>query len=693
MVAAVDDKIGWITPAPMWSGFEDLGDADTRDAFVRPALLRFANDEFMDELQAALAYYPGRLGEWQAVPETWETPAPRPTVADRLAVQEPPRGLLANLKRQLADQERLDAAQNPPEPEPEPEDGSGDAAEREGKLKLYQPVQNRHYLVAASLVCLQPGLPDRRLDLGKGEQTAFVMRRLIPPDDFDPQNPTPPAAWDEHAFLPEGETGVWVPVDPAEPDALMPGEERIPLFRLGFEAEDDRRRHLFGGVVPVGRRETYVGARMGILPEVAAGEVRRPQPTAERPDPRLTLFQMRVTGPWSELVTQAYDEIEKIDRSDRRVGVAQVIRDEFGSPPTGANTPLRNQVLDQLQTTSWYLVLDLERFLYHHVNNLWKVIKGGLDAPTPSPEEDLLLTGLEGFRFVGADPDDPATLREAVARLVQDPTIGEALEDIEDPYVSSPRTPGWPLFDCLLAASDDTGPFPFEVNGTDLSGHRTPGDAMRDRTQVLDAIASALAGLEALVDDALPRDANVRLPEISIPGEDDITPGDAWFQIRCVYDRPNCGPLQPRVMSEPSEPFIMASFFDPDAPARAVRIPMPFDISPAGLRKFNRSTTLMISDMLCGQIRRIRKLTLGDLVLSVLPWPFHKDLPDPSAGGPCKDGGSNPLGMFCSLSIPIVTLCALILLIIMVTLFDYFFRWLPYLFVCFPIRGLRGKQQ
>lgn len=26
-----------------------------------------------------------------------------------------------------------------------------------------------------------------------------------------------------------------------------------------------------------------------------------------------------------------------------------------------------------------------------------------------------------------------------------------------------------------------------------------------------------------------------------------------------------------------------------------------------------------------------RKITLGDLILSVLPWPFHKDLPSPSA--------------------------------------------------------------
>jgi hypothetical protein len=99
----------------------------------------------------------------------------------------------------------------------------------------------------------------------------------------------------------------------------------------------------------------------------------------------------------------------------------------------------------------------------------------------------------------------------------------------------------------------------------------------------------------------------------------------------------------------------------------------------------------MISDMLCGKLNRIREITFGDLVLSVLPWPFHKDLPSPSKPGPCKKG-TNPFGMFCSLSIPIVTLCAMILLIIMVTLFDMFFRWLPLLFMCLPIPGFKGKK-
>jgi len=200
--------------------------------------------------------------------------------------------------------------------------------------------------------------------------------------------------------------------------------------------------------------------------------------------------------------------------------------------------------------------------------------------------------------------------------------------------------------------------------------------------------------VDLLILRALRDDHAVPAPEPAIPIAA-IAPADAiegWFVIRCVYLRPGCEPLHNEVMSDPTEPFQMAGFFDPDAPARPIRIGLPIDTTPGGLRKFDKNTAFLISDTLCGQIGRIRGLTLGDLVLSVLPWPFHKDLPSlDSDGAPCKNGGIS-LGMICSLSIPIITLCALILLIIMVTLFDFIFRWLPFFFICFPLPGLKAKK-
>jgi hypothetical protein len=81
----------------------------------------------------------------------------------------------------------------------------------------------------------------------------------------------------------------------------------------------------------------------------------------------------------------------------------------------------------------------------------------------------------------------------------------------------------------------------------------------------------------------------------------------------------------------------------------------------------------------------VKGLGLVDLVRSVLPWPLHKSI-DLGEGGSCN------VGWICSLSIPIVTICALILLIISVTLLDMVFRWLPFFVFCFPLSGLKGKK-
>jgi hypothetical protein len=162
--------------------------------------------------------------------------------------------------------------------------------------------------------------------------------------------------------------------------------------------------------------------------------------------------------------------------------------------------------------------------------------------------------------------------------------------------------------------------------------------------------------------------------------------------MRLVYERPGCTPFHEAVVSEATPPFQMAGFFDSDAPARPIRIGLPVDISPAGLRKFDKNAVFMMSDMLCGQVDRMKGIGLADLVLSVLPWPFHKPLSVPEKGD-CKTGDGLSLGVMCSLSIPIITICALLLLMIIVSLLDFIFRWLPYFIVCFPLPGFKGRKK
>jgi len=668
MVAVVlrDHDIGWLTPSPTWGDFGALGAASEREAFLRPAILRFAHDAFMEELHAALAYVPEKLGEWRAIPETWEKPMPAPPSATAPAQREPVSLLSVRLSRQAA--QRTALTTGAPAPRGALQPSTGEAA---APLKLYQPVQQRHYLVAASLVCRTPGLPDRRIDAGKQERGAYVLRRIVPPAGENAPS-AEVETWDEYAFVAGADGGTWQRVKSAADGSartLVPGEERLPLFPIGFDELSGRKRRLLAGLIPVGRREAYVNADVQAAQDSAATTSGASEAPA---DPRLLLFQMRVTAPWSELVEQSLDEAGRVEAS--------------GTPASDALQRLA-RAREQAQTVSWYVLLDFERFLHDHLPSVWDVLAGNRSRSLLKDEEETLLHWLERV-VLHVSLRSSLSLDNLLAvlqHLARDPSIGEGLEQVDIPYDQGSPSAGWPEFRFPLADAGANGPFPFSVDGTALSGHTG------SREDVLAKTDDALAELVNHVDAALPPGEGARLPEIKVPSNPNVDTRAAWFAIRCVYERPNCGPFDPPVLSEPTEPFQMASFFDPDAPARAVRIPMPLDVSPAGLRKFSKSATLQISDMLCGQLKRIRKMTLGDLVLSVLPWPFHKDLPDPSGAQPCKKGG-NPLGMFCSLSIPIVTLCALVLMIIIVSLFDVFFRWLPYLFMCLPIPGLKGKR-
>ena len=57
----------------------------------------------------------------------------------------------------------------------------------EEPLKLFQPAHQRFYLITAGLVCRLPGLPEKQLASGYGEQVSFVVRRLWP----KAENPNP----------------------------------------------------------------------------------------------------------------------------------------------------------------------------------------------------------------------------------------------------------------------------------------------------------------------------------------------------------------------------------------------------------------------------------------------------------------------------------------------------------------------
>jgi hypothetical protein len=257
-----------------------------------------------------------------------------------------------------------------------------------------------------------------------------------------------------------------------------------------------------------------------------------------------------------------------------------------------------------------------------------------------------------------------ASLQDALLAIRSNQQVEDDLEAVKTSYDRNAPDAKWPDFLFPLADPKLTPPIPDPLKVDEFAN----------------LIQSALPAIPPV---------GASMPVNPLVSQRPMDMREGWFVIRCVFERPECGPIDPPLLSQPTRAFQMAGFFDPDAPARPIRIALPVDTSPAGLRKFDKNTAFMISDMLCGQIDRVKGMTLGDLVLSVLPWPFHQDLPK-TDGGPCTDGGIE-VGMICSLSIPIITICALLMLMIIVSLLDIIFRWMPFFIFCFPFPKFKSK--
>ncbi len=647
--------VQWTTPAPLWAEATRAEGAAASLALHQPAILRFASDAFMDEFLALLEADPARLGELRARPETWRGPAEGAAAVKRL----PPYQRALERRRLALERRKNPLALAGTQPSTTGDSAVGDA--ETPKLKLYQPAHQRFYLVATCLVCGVPGLPDRTLDTGNGERATFVVRRLRSASG-DPAARCDLVNCDEYAFVGEGRGAGWQKIDD-DRKILMPEEEQLPLFGVTFNADDGRRRRLLAGMVPIGKREAYIGAPERVAPEHAPAT----------PDPRQIRLRAEVTEPWKIQIDLAAATKEILDSPD-----PLKLKD---------TTKILRETREGIQIVSWYILLDFAAYLKRYLKKVWAAIGDAQQEGLLSNAETLVLdelkkttidTALAKVLIVGTHYDENAVIGSLPAALLAaDATgVGDKLERVVDPYNRtalenvSPSSP-WPGF--LFPLADPT----------QSTLQPPPGQTARQKAE---ALKIQLDHLVDLIDAALREQPATSAPPAPLAAQPVLDPrGGDWFVIRCVFERPNCGPLTGPLVSDPTAAFQIAGFFDPDAPARPIRIGLPVDISPAGLRKFDKNTAFMISDMLCGQIDRMKGMTLGDLVLSVLPWPFHKDLPGTAAK-------SCPEGMICSLSIPIITICALLLLIIIVALLDLIFHWLPFFLICFPLPKFRAKE-
>ncbi|MFE4964222.1 hypothetical protein [Streptomyces sp. NPDC056660] len=173
-MSAGPERLQWTAPAPLWTA-DTVGTASP--AFLRPLIAELDTDAFLDVFLAMAGGTGGRA----------------PT----------------------------DLAGLPPDQAPD------------GTYPLYWPTAHRYYLVAASLVCRRPGIPDHAVQPALGERPFFVIRpaaaagpddALLPDERQLPLHATPVAA-----FAPPGSTAA----------------------TLGMAADSRSTRTLFYGFVPV----------------------------------------------------------------------------------------------------------------------------------------------------------------------------------------------------------------------------------------------------------------------------------------------------------------------------------------------------------------------------------------------------------------------------------------------------------
>ena len=672
-----NSEVQWIAPALLWKSETDRG---TATRFSQPALLRFASDTFMNEFAALLQTNPTQLTDFRARRETWRGPDSTPTIEpiDRL----PKLAQKLYRSRLLA---QKSAASLLPVNQP--------VSKSSRPLKLYQPAHQRYYLISAALVCVIAGQPDRHIETSNQERVTFVVRKVVPPAKTSIMDSNV-ETWSEYAFVNNG----WLELDANSQRSLVTAEEQNPLVAMTYTYDDGHRRRVLAGLVPVGKREAYIAAPKRTKEQKLVLEPGQAPPH----DPRTLLFMANVTEPWKRLIERAF----ALRKMQNPAGLPLSSDEALDGD---AKKKSLKESREQIQTASWYVLLDFAKLLRQYIPNVWQTIMGQpvlspLNIQQSSLVNTLITTQVDSTyanalrfpkypgnksvvpsRIIGNVRDALKEFKSALpfdqSGQAADGSIEHKLETVVLPYDrnAARASSNWPDFLFPLADPEMAGPLPLPTIPTSATK-----DAMSAALEQIDHLAD-------LIELALPAQSTENVPPPLIAAQPVMgidTP--AYFVIRCVFERPNCGPLQPTVVSEPTEPFMMAGFFDPDAPARPLRINLPIDTTPAGLRKFDKNTAFMISDVLCSQIDRAKGLGLGDLVRSVLPWPLHKDLDIPDSG-PCEKDGMS-FGMICSLSIPIITICALILLMIIVSLLDIIFHWIPFFIMCLPLPKFSGKQ-
>ena len=570
------ESLGWLAPAPLWG---DGGLGLESPQLLQPFLTELKTDQFVTQFLGIMGAQGG------ATPASLATMAPD-TTSDGTAT---------------------------------------------GLYRLFQPLSQRYYLVTASLVCRRVGIPDRAVQLSKGERTTFVLRKLGTDGSEQAWVPTAGPA----AAPGDPPTGGW---NAASPGQLAAGEDQLPMHAApvaGFAApgttaaafgmSEPGRRTVYYGYIPTSRRERVVTA---LTDADAVTKLLNIDPTQQEQVPLGDLVA-RVIQPWGLLQGTWPPPLPT-------------------TPPTPTTPPPGAPDTDT-DYSSLYILLDLSDWLQKNLPAVHDALLGG---PSPTgPDAQALLTALQGI-WVGTRP--------APTPPVQPP-----------PY---PWTLGPLTFVRLSEALQDLAPFAQLVYGADLLAPTTNYDLLDPpvgpspiaplpptwlETSTTPGSLAYLA-LAALKEAGAPLTLPTELSGMikADPAEPVAGYAPDTYIIRTVFEHDPCVP----VLSGPSRPFQLARALDGDAPARKIRIALP-DIS--NLRQFQRGVAIEMPPSLRRVLDRVTPAMLQGKGLGV----------DPGV----------ELGMICSFSIQIMWVLSFMVMFLFAISFNIIFWWLAFIKICFPI--------
>lgn len=156
---------------------------------------------------------------------------------------------------------------------------------------------------------------------------------------------------------------------------------------------------------------------------------------------------------------------------------------------------------------------------------------------------------------------------------------------------------------------------------------------------------------------------NVRLDEMTA-GVGRYDRSDALYIARAFVRVKRCDECPPELLwSDPTEPFSIVPWYEPSG-APPVRVEMP-EATLESLAKLKPNVAFKVPASLQNALNAMQ---------------VKKPL-DVSKGG----GGGGDLAWMCGFNIPIITLCAFIVLSIFLSLLNILFWWLPLVKICIPI--------